>query len=167
MEHLLGSTARPQDDSSLRPRPSGRQPTQRWLTGAQEIGRVSCSYAPMSARSQMAEGLLRGMAEDRFEVFSAGTGATRVRPEAISVMAEIGVDICPGVGVVGPLPRRNPGSRRHRLRRRERGLPGLPGARERCTGPSPTLRKPPVARETPAGVSDVRDEIRARIRRTG
>ena len=46
-----------------------------------------------SARSQMAEGLLRGMAGDRFDVFSAGTEATRVRPEAISVVAEIGVDI--------------------------------------------------------------------------
>ncbi len=46
-----------------------------------------------SARSQMAEGLLRSMAGDRFEAFSAGTEATRVRPEAISVMAEIGVDI--------------------------------------------------------------------------
>ena len=33
------------------------------------------------------------MAGDRFEVFSAGTEATRVRPEAISVMAEIGADI--------------------------------------------------------------------------
>jgi len=41
----------------------------------------------------MAEGLLRRLAGDRFEVFSAGTEATRVRPEAISVMAEIGVDI--------------------------------------------------------------------------
>jgi arsenate reductase (thioredoxin) len=46
-----------------------------------------------SARSQMAEGLLRDIAGDRFEVFSAGTEATRVRPEAISVMAEMGVDI--------------------------------------------------------------------------
>ena len=46
-----------------------------------------------SARSQMAEGLLRSMAGDRFEAFSAGTEATRVRPEAISVMAELGVDI--------------------------------------------------------------------------
>jgi arsenate reductase len=46
-----------------------------------------------SARSQMAEGLLRSMAGDRFEAFSAGTEATRVRPEAISVMAEMGVDI--------------------------------------------------------------------------
>jgi protein-tyrosine-phosphatase len=50
-----------------------------------------CSHN--STRSQIAEGPLRGMAGDRFEVFSAGTEATRVRPEAISVMAEIGVDI--------------------------------------------------------------------------
>jgi arsenate reductase len=41
----------------------------------------------------MAEGLLRDMAGDRFEAFSASTEATRVRPEAISVMAEMGVDI--------------------------------------------------------------------------
>ena len=46
-----------------------------------------------SARSQMAEGLLSDLAADRFEVFSAGTEATHVRPEAISAMAEIGVDI--------------------------------------------------------------------------
>lgn len=46
-----------------------------------------------SARSQMAEGLLRDMAGERFDAFSAGTEATRVRPEAISVMAEIGVDL--------------------------------------------------------------------------
>jgi arsenate reductase len=41
----------------------------------------------------MAKGLLRSMARDPFEVFSAGTEATRVRPGAMSVMAEIGVDI--------------------------------------------------------------------------
>src|SRR3954454_16789064 len=46
-----------------------------------------------SARSQMAEGLLRHLAGDRFDVFSAGTEATRVRAEAIQVMAEIGIDI--------------------------------------------------------------------------
>ncbi len=46
-----------------------------------------------SARSQMAEGLLRHLAGDRFEAYSAGTEATRVRPEAISVMAELGTDI--------------------------------------------------------------------------
>lgn len=46
-----------------------------------------------SARSQMAEGLLRHDAGDRFDVFSAGTRATTVRPEAITVMAELGIDI--------------------------------------------------------------------------
>lgn len=46
-----------------------------------------------SARSQMAEGLLRNMAGDRFEVFSAGTEQTRVRPLAIEAMREIGIDI--------------------------------------------------------------------------
>lgn len=46
-----------------------------------------------SARSQMAEGLLRAEAPGQFEVFSAGTEATRVRPEAIHVMREIGIDI--------------------------------------------------------------------------
>ena len=46
-----------------------------------------------SARSQMAEGLLRSIGGERFEVHSAGTEATLVRPEAIRVMGEIGVDI--------------------------------------------------------------------------
>ena len=46
-----------------------------------------------SARSQMAEGLLRGLAGDQFEALSAGTEATRVRPGAVSVMDELGIDI--------------------------------------------------------------------------
>ncbi len=46
-----------------------------------------------SARSQMAEGLLRHFAGDRFEVYSAGTEATVVRPQAIKVMNEIRIDI--------------------------------------------------------------------------
>ena len=46
-----------------------------------------------SARSQMAEGLLRADHGERFEVRSAGTRATLVRPEAIAVLAEIGIDI--------------------------------------------------------------------------
>jgi arsenate reductase len=41
----------------------------------------------------MAEGLLRHDAGDVYEVFSAGTKPTRVRPEAISVMREVGIDI--------------------------------------------------------------------------
>jgi len=46
-----------------------------------------------SARSQMAEGLLRHEADERFEVHSAGTRPSIVRPEAIAVMSEIGIDI--------------------------------------------------------------------------
>jgi len=46
-----------------------------------------------SARSQMAEGLLRHFYGDRYEVFSAGANPTKVHPLAVKVMAEIGVDI--------------------------------------------------------------------------
>jgi arsenate reductase len=46
-----------------------------------------------SARSQMAEGLLRNSAGDLFEAHSAGTEATQVRPLAITAMRELGIDI--------------------------------------------------------------------------
>jgi arsenate reductase len=46
-----------------------------------------------SARSQMAEGLLRHLAGNHFEVMSAGTEATHVRPLAIRAMDELGIDI--------------------------------------------------------------------------
>jgi arsenate reductase len=46
-----------------------------------------------TARSQMAEGMLRAWGGDRFEAHSAGTVATSVRPEAIKVMSELGIDI--------------------------------------------------------------------------
>ena len=41
----------------------------------------------------MAEGLLRNIAGDRFEVESAGVAPTQVRPEAIIAMRELGIDI--------------------------------------------------------------------------
>lgn len=46
-----------------------------------------------SCRSQMAEGLLRSMAGDRFEVGSAGTAPQGVNPGAVAAMAEVGIDI--------------------------------------------------------------------------
>ena len=46
-----------------------------------------------SARSQMAEALLRQEAGDLYDVFSAGTHPAAVRPEAVAVMQEIGIDI--------------------------------------------------------------------------
>lgn len=46
-----------------------------------------------SSRSQMAEGLLRALRGDRYEVYSAGTEPTSVHPAAVAAMAEIGIDI--------------------------------------------------------------------------
>ena len=46
-----------------------------------------------SCRSQMAEGLLHALAGDRYEVFSAGTQATRVHPLTIMVMDEVDIDV--------------------------------------------------------------------------
>lgn len=46
-----------------------------------------------SARSQMAEGLLRAMYGDRYESFSAGTEPGKLNPYVVRAMAEIGIDI--------------------------------------------------------------------------
>jgi arsenate reductase len=46
-----------------------------------------------SARSQMAEGLVKALYADRLSAVSGGTVATRVHPAAIKAMAEIGIDI--------------------------------------------------------------------------
>jgi arsenate reductase len=46
-----------------------------------------------SARSQMAEGLLRAMAGDHLEIFSAGTRPAGLNPNAVAAMGEIGIDI--------------------------------------------------------------------------
>ena len=59
----------------------------------QEQRRILFVCTHNSARSQMAEGLLRALGGDRFRAFSAGTEATRVRPLAIRAMAELGIDI--------------------------------------------------------------------------
>ena len=46
-----------------------------------------------SARSQMAEGLLKHICGNEYDVNSAGTKASEVRPEAIAVLKELGLDI--------------------------------------------------------------------------
>ena len=46
-----------------------------------------------SARSQMAEGLLKARVGDRFDVDSAGTRPIGVSPEAVAALAEIGIDL--------------------------------------------------------------------------
>jgi arsenate reductase len=60
---------------------------------ASQKSRVLFLCTHNSARSQMAEGLLRHLVGDRFEAMSAGTEATHVRPLAVRAMEEIGVDI--------------------------------------------------------------------------
>jgi arsenate reductase (thioredoxin) len=111
----------------------------------------------------MAEGLLREMAGDRFEVFSAGTEATHVRPEAISVMAEIGVDVStqesktlerylgePFDYVITVCDDAN------------EACPVFPGARERLHWSFPDPSRAEGEERTPV-FRKVRDEIRARI----
>lgn len=46
-----------------------------------------------SARSQMAEGIARAIAPPEIKIWSAGSRPTKVRPEAIAVLKEIGIDI--------------------------------------------------------------------------
>ena len=46
-----------------------------------------------SCRSQIAEGLFRNKAGEKFEIFSAGSHPSRLHPAAIKVMAEWGIDI--------------------------------------------------------------------------
>src|SRR5580658_5622917 len=70
----------------------------RWLAPQKETPmpakqRILILCTGNSARSQMAEGLLRHDAGDRFDVQSAGTRPSHVRPEAIAVMRELGIDI--------------------------------------------------------------------------
>jgi arsenate reductase (thioredoxin) len=61
------------------------------MTSSRRRVLILCTHN--SARSQMAEGLLRHMAADRFEVQSAGTEATRVHPLAVRAMSELGIDL--------------------------------------------------------------------------
>lgn len=46
-----------------------------------------------SARSQMAEGILRALYPERYEPYSAGTEPSEINPHAVEVMEEIGIDI--------------------------------------------------------------------------
>ena len=102
-----------------------------------------------SAHSQMAEGLLRHLAGDRFEVYSAGTEATFVRPLLVRVMAELGIDISkqeskaldrylgePFDYVVTVCDDAN------------EACPVFPTRGSACTGASRTLPRPSVARKS-------------------
>ena len=74
------------------PSASSQDPSERHLNMSDKT-RVLMLCTGNSARSQMAEGLLRHDHGERFEVESAGTKPGSVRPEAIAVMREVGIDI--------------------------------------------------------------------------
>ena len=119
-----------------------------------------------SARSQMSEGLLRELGRGDFEVFSAGTEATHVRPLAIKAMAEKGIDISaqrskvlteylgePFDYVITVCDQAN------------ESCPVFPGARNRLhwSFPDPSKATGPEAEQL-AVYSQVRDAIEARIK---
>ena len=58
-----------------------------------KIHRILFLCTGNSARSQIAEGLLRTKGSPSFEVYSAGVEPKSVNPYAIQVMSEIGIDI--------------------------------------------------------------------------
>lgn len=118
-----------------------------------------------SARSQMAEGWLRRLGGDQYEVASAGTEATHVRPLALRAMAEVGIDIA-----------------RHESKTLDRFLaepwdfvitvcdqandacPVFPGGKQRLHWPFPDPSKATGSDEEQLAVyQQVRDAIRARL----
>jgi len=111
-----------------------------------------------SARSQMAEGLLRHEAGDRFDVYSAGTKPSLVRPEAIAVMAELGIDISG---------HRSKSADEFAGRDLDYVITVCDNAREACpVFPAKTRRMhwPFEDPATPEDFRKVRDQIRERIR---
>ncbi len=120
-----------------------------------------------SARSQMAEGLLRHTAGDRFEAMSAGTEKTGVRPLAIQAMREIGVDIS---GQESKTLERYLGEPFYRVitvcDEANEACPFFPGASERLHWSFPDPSKAEGTEEERLEVfRKVRDDIEGRIKR--
>ncbi len=118
-----------------------------------------------SARSQMAEGILRHLAGDRFEAHSAGTEATHVRPLAARAMSEIGTDISGQESKTLDRYLREPFDYVVTVcDAANEACPVFPGAKERLHWSFPDPSRVTGTEEERLGVfRAVRDEIRARI----
>jgi arsenate reductase len=96
--HYPGSPTVLVNGADIEGRTSGTDALACWLVEAAVIRALNPSTllflcVANSARSQMAEGIARSLAPPHITVWSAGSRPTRVRDEAIKVLAEIGIDI--------------------------------------------------------------------------
>lgn len=78
--------------------PDDREPEGDWLDDARTLRAAAPRHVLFlcvanSARSQMAEGIARALAPEGVRVSSAGSEPTALRPEAVTVLAELGIDI--------------------------------------------------------------------------
>ena len=88
MQHsMISSTSRHPQEALF-----DRRPKKTMNLSIQRL-RVLILCTANSARSQMAEGLLRELAADRMDVYSAGAAPSRVNPFAVKAMRERGIDI--------------------------------------------------------------------------
>lgn len=119
-----------------------------------------------SCRTQMAEGFLRDLAGDRFEVLSAGyEPSEKVCVDAVDAMREVGIDIS------GQHPKKTDDFLGQRVsyvvtlcdREKERSCPIFPGAMWRLTWPleDPLRAESPEVRQL--AIREVREEIRRRV----
>lgn len=118
-----------------------------------------------SRRTQMAEGFLRALAGDRFDVVSAGNDDTPLDPEAVAVMREVGVDIS---GQETKAVDRFLGRRFNYVvsmcdREKERTCPIFPGAIWRLQWDLEDASREVTREQRRAALRRVRDDIRLRV----
>ncbi len=119
-----------------------------------------------ACRTQMAEGFLRDLAGDRFEVMSAGyEPAEKVRAGAVEAMREVGIDIS---GQRPKITDQFVGQRFHYVitlcdRQKERNCPIFPGVVWRLTWALDDPQAVESPEERKAAMRQIRDEIRRRV----
>lgn len=118
-----------------------------------------------SRRTQMAEGFLRALAGDRFDVVSAGSEETPVDPDAVAAMREVGIDIS---GQEPKAVNRFLGRRFNYVvmlcdRQKERSCPIFPGAIWRLTWDLEDPSQAPTPGDRSAAIRRVRDDIQQRV----